>query len=72
MNRHTYRSFGYLVGMLLVGSLDRSQRVIAAMKCRGFRGRFHVFDHFSWHRRDTLFAVVSAVVLAGLVCGEML
>jgi cobalt/nickel transport system permease protein len=72
VSRHTYRSFGYLVGMLLVGSLDRSQRVIAAMKCRGFRGRFHVFDHFCWHRRDTVFALASALVLAGLVCGELL
>jgi len=31
MNLHTYRTYGYLVGMLLVRSHDRSQRILAAM-----------------------------------------
>jgi cobalt/nickel transport system permease protein len=58
---HTYRSYGYLVGMLLVRSLDRSERILAAMKCRGFRGRFYLLDHFAFSRRDGWF--ISAVVL---------
>jgi cobalt/nickel transport system permease protein len=41
-NIHTWRSFGYLAGMLLVRSLDRADRVLAAMKCRGFRGSFPI------------------------------
>ncbi len=39
-NRHTYRTHAYLVGMLLVRSFDRSARIVAAMKCRGFKGKF--------------------------------
>ncbi len=53
MNRHTYRAYGYLVGMLLVRSFDRSERVLAAMKCRGFRGRFYLLDHFAFCRGAT-------------------
>jgi len=63
MNRHTYRSLGYLVGMLLVRSLDRSERILAAMKCRGFRGRLYVLDHFALARRDVVFGVASLLVL---------
>lgn len=39
---HTWRSLGWLVGMLLVMSLERSERIHAAMRCRGFAGRFHL------------------------------
>jgi len=66
MNRHTYRSFGYLVGMLLVRSLERSERIVAAMQCRGFRGRFYLLDHFSWTRADAAFGLLWAAMLAGL------
>lgn len=67
MNIHTYRSYGYLVGMLLVLSLDRSERIVAAMKCRGFRGRFYLLDHFAFSRRDVWFGLVSLAFLVLLV-----
>jgi len=70
MNRHTYRSYGYLVGMLLVRSLDRSERIVAAMKCRGFRGRFYLLDHFAFSVRDAWFAAASLVLLAILALVE--
>lgn len=41
---HCWRSMGWLVGMLLVMSLERSERIHAAMRCRGFTGRFHLCD----------------------------
>jgi cobalt/nickel transport system permease protein len=66
MDRHTYRTVGYMVGMLLVRSLDRSERVLAAMKCRGFRGRFFVLHHFAFARRDAVFAFVSLLALCAL------
>jgi cobalt/nickel transport system permease protein len=66
MDRHTYRTFGYLVGMLLVRSLDRSERVLAAMKCRGFRGHFFLLDHFSFGTADLWFGGVMVALLAGL------
>ncbi len=70
MSRHTYRSFGYLVGMLLVRSVDRSERIVAAMKCRGFRGRFFLLDHFAFTRRDLPLAFVSLAVLVLLALAE--
>ncbi|MFP4058223.1 MAG: cobalt ECF transporter T component CbiQ [Candidatus Brocadiia bacterium] len=71
-NRHTYRAYGNLVGMLLVRSFDRAERVLAAMKCRGFRGQFHLLDHFAFARRDLAFALGSALVLGLLAWGAWL
>jgi len=70
MDRHTYRTYGYLVGMLLVRSFDRSERIVAAMKCRGFRGRFYLLDHFHYSWGDLPFAIVAATVLGALLCAE--
>ncbi len=39
-NRHTWRAYGNLIGMLLVRALERAERVEEAMRCRGFSGRF--------------------------------
>ena len=66
LNGHTLRTFGYLVGMLLVKSLDRSERIIAAMKCRGFCGRFYVLHHFAFAGRDAAFGALSLVGLLAL------
>lgn len=70
MNRHTYRSFGYLIGMLLVRSFDRAERVAAAMKCRGYDGRLHLLEHFHARRHDAVFAVLLVTALAALICME--
>ncbi len=70
LDRHTYRSFGYLVGMLLVRSLDRAERIAAAMKCRGFRGHFFMLDHFAFSRRDVSFCIASLAFLLLLIFVE--
>jgi cobalt/nickel transport system permease protein len=54
-NVHTYRSYAYLIGMLLVRSSNRAQRVHEAMLCRGFQGRFHSLYRFAFARRDGFF-----------------
>ena len=69
MSRHTYRAFGYLVGMLLVRSFDRSERVLAAMKCRGFRGRYYLLDHFAFVPRRDLPFYAAAIALATILVG---
>jgi len=68
MNWHTYRACGYLVGMLLVRSHERSERIVAAMKCRGFQGRFYLLDHFQFSPCDLWFSLAAAIglVLLGL------
>jgi len=60
-NVHTLRSIGYLVGMLLVRSLERSERIYDAMKCRGYCGKLYLFDRMVWQRRDT--ALITFAVL---------
>ncbi|MGB0849184.1 MAG: cobalt ECF transporter T component CbiQ [Thiolinea sp.] len=68
-NWHTWRSIGYLVGMLLIHSLERSERIHAAMKCRGFNGRLYLLDHLEWRRCDNvlLIAALSFTFLAIVV-----
>ncbi|MFZ5908055.1 MAG: cobalt ECF transporter T component CbiQ [Nitrospirota bacterium] len=64
---HTYKTYAYLVGMLLVRSYDRSERVYNAMLCRGFTGRFPIITHFHMHTRDYVFG--SVMTLTTLVMG---
>jgi len=56
-NMHTYKTYAYLVGMLIVRSFDHSQRIYQAMLCRGFQGKFPVMSHFQMQQRDYLFGV---------------
>ena len=62
-NMHTYKTFAYLVGMLLVRSSDRADRVRNAMLCRGFRGRLYSLSQFSLKTSD----VISLIVMLALV-----
>jgi cobalt/nickel transport system permease protein len=64
---HTYRTYGYLAGMLLVRSFDRSERILAAMKCRGFDGRFWLLDHFAFSRADVPFCLAAAALFFGMI-----
>ncbi|MFC1834810.1 cobalt ECF transporter T component CbiQ [Thermodesulfobacteriota bacterium] len=51
-NMHTYKTYAYLMAMLLVRSFDRSQRILSAMKCRGFNGRLYILHHYEMGRGD--------------------
>lgn len=65
-NWHSYRSFGYLVGMMLVRAIERSERILGAMKCRGFSGRMLLLQDFALTRRDYLFAALIVALCSGL------
>lgn len=64
-NRHTWRSLGHLVGMLLVRSLERAERVRAAMLCRGFTGQFPITTPKPLQAHDWLFL---GAALGGIAC----
>lgn len=67
-NLHSARSIGYLLGMLLIRAFDRSERILCAMKCRGFRGEFPIMDELSFDaRREYTFAALMAGVGAVLI-----
>lgn len=69
-NWHTLRTYGYLAGMLLVRAFDRSERVLAAMKCRGYTGRFPAMDPAPLDWADRAFAAGACGVVAALVAGN--
>ncbi len=65
---HGWRSIGYLLGMLLVRSLERAERVAAAMKCRGYRGRLPLIDRLRFGPPDRV-ALAVGLTLAVLAVG---
>lgn len=68
--RHTLHSYGYLAGMLLVRAFDRSERIQAAMKCRGFRGRYPAVAPDRPGAADAVFALAMLAVVALIALGE--
>jgi cobalt/nickel transport system permease protein len=64
-NFHTYKTYAYLVGMLLVRSYDRSNRVYNAMLCRGFKGKFWTLNHFHFQKIDL---ICGAVMMSFVLC----
>lgn len=69
-DRHTLRAFGYLIGQLLVRSVNRSERILDAMKCRGFLGRFYVLSPCRISGGDLAFAAVALVCMFVLIIME--
>ncbi|MDK2954613.1 MAG: cobalt/nickel transport system permease protein [Desulfovibrionales bacterium] len=66
-NRHTYTTYANMVGMTLVRSYERSQRVSQAMVLRGFDGSFRSLEQAGASRRDRLLfacCLAAALVLA--------
>ncbi|MBL3562662.1 cobalt ECF transporter T component CbiQ [Rhodovulum sulfidophilum] len=68
---HSYRSLGYLVGMMLVRAVERSERVLAAMKCRGFSGRMPVLSSLAYGRRDAVFGAGLGALLLAMILAEL-
>ncbi len=71
-NRHTWNSYGWLMGMLLVRSLARSRRLLAAMHCRGFRGRLYLLDSSQWQSADSALAFGFILLLGSLTALDWL
>lgn len=71
-DRHTYKTYAYLVGMLLVRSLARAERVHDAMLCRGFQGRFYALRPFQITLKDIASLIVLSAVVGGMACLEWL
>jgi len=66
-NMHTYKSYAYLVGMLLVKSYDRAERIHKAMLCRGFNKKYHSLTQFSLKMEDIFCLSLMLAVISGLV-----
>lgn len=66
-NLHTYRSYAYLAGMLIVKSHDRAERVHSAMLCRGFQGRFYDLTGFDIKGEDFIFIIIFLFTLTAII-----
>ena len=66
---HTYKTYAYMLGMLLVRAMARADRVYQAMLCRGFKGKFYCIHRFHFTRRDVIWAgvMVTGIVMLGIL-----
>ena len=69
-NGHTLETFGYLVGMLLVRASERAERVLQAMRCRGFDGTFPVLEESRLGQRDGVGTAAALAAVALLIVTE--
>jgi cobalt/nickel transport system permease protein len=67
---HSLRSLGFLTGMLFLRSIDRSERILEAMKCRGFDGKLYSLVEFKPGINDGFFALIVAVAGCGVALLE--
>lgn len=68
---HTYRSYAWLVGMLLVNSYERACRVRTAMVLRGFNGRFACLEPGRITGLDMACLGLLLAILAGLLYADL-
>lgn len=66
-NLYTYKTYGYLIGILIVKSYDRAQKVIKAMLCRGFDGTFYTLEHFNFRKSDIVYSVLGSSYIISLI-----
>ena len=66
------KSLAELAAMTLARSLERAERLSESMRCRNFKGRFHLFHHFKMKASDWAFAVASLIIGAGFATWEAL
>lgn len=62
-NLHTYRTYAYLVGALLIKSFERSEEIYKAMLARGFKGFFPLFEHFKLRKIDLAFGIIASFII---------
>ena len=70
-NLHSYRTYAYLAGMLLVRAWSRAERVSNAMKCRGFSGKFYALNQFDPDSRNWPFGLIMSVIILTLATVEI-
>lgn len=71
-SRHTYATYANLIGMVLVKSWDRSERVRQAMLLRGFNGRIHRLHDFRSAPADRVLGALMLTATLALLCTDIL
>ncbi len=71
-NLHTYKTFAYVIGMLLIKASERADRVYNAMRCRGFKGKYYSLTGFQADAKSWVFVTVVSGLTAGIITMEVL
>ena len=69
-NMHTYKTLASMLGLTLVNSMDRAQRVYEAMLLRGFAGHFHMLEESRPRGADRVLVLVCLIVLLALLLAD--
>jgi cobalt/nickel transport system permease protein len=67
---HTFRTFGNFIGILLVRSFERTERLHNAMISRGYTGRMVTLSNFRLTRWDSAKGVMVTVICILLFVGD--
>ncbi|MCC8193425.1 MAG: cobalt ECF transporter T component CbiQ [Deltaproteobacteria bacterium] len=67
---HTYRTIGNMLGLTIINSIDRSQRIYEAMLLRGFQGRYFTVAELKAAPRDCIFALLFLCALVALLYAD--
>jgi cobalt/nickel transport system permease protein len=70
-NLHTMKTCGELAAVILLRGFHRSRRVLAAMKCRCWKGEYWLLHHFTFSARDAAFVVICAIFMAAFSIGHL-
>jgi len=67
---HTYKTFAYVIGMLLIKASERADRVYNAMRCRGFKGKYYSLTDFKADTKSWVFAILVFGLTTGIILME--
>lgn len=62
LNVHTYKTYGYLIGGLLVRSYERAEETYKCMLSRGFKGDFPLFEVLKLRKKDLIFGIIIILI----------
>jgi cobalt/nickel transport system permease protein len=66
---HTYKTYAFISGMLFIRASEHAERVLQAMRCRGFSGKVVSLYKFSFSRIDVAWGMFMAFMI--LLLGMM-
>lgn len=65
---HSYKTYAFLIGMLLIKSYERASRVYRAMLARGYNGKFYIKEELEFSFSDMM-VFSFGVILVGILFG---
>ncbi len=68
---HTYKTFAYVVGILLIKATERAFRVYIAMRCRGFTGKYNSLSDFQINIQSFIFILIMTGFTIGIILLEI-